>query len=265
MANIPIASLLFRRADIVPAPQELRLPLPLEKELNLIAEAGSAWNVLPLERLGLDLKNALRHRISLDLSGSTPSPVVAESGNTLIATEGGEIIWRLPSNNAGVFELRTPRTKVLIGHLDKQRVDLLGGVIVSVGETRGGWCTFALSLLEGDYFDHKPRRALLVATGYTENTDMGWKNTARSTVGTDWGKAPSLVEQISATLQLPKSGGRPLLYPLNASGQRKKPILPLENLPEFTFKLGAPNDTLWYEIDYPSVTPDSKFAPINSQ
>ena len=101
-----------------------------------------------------------------------------------------------------------------------RRIDLGHGVQVTVGETRSNWCTVSLTLLEGDSFDHNPRRALLVATGVTENTDMGWKDEARSTVGRDWGKPPSLVEPIAATVQIPRGAAMPVLYPLDDRGQR---------------------------------------------
>ena len=66
-----------------------------------------------------------------------------------------------------------------------------------VGQTRTGWCTLALAMLEGDV-GTAPARALLVATGTTENTGMGWKNAEKTTVGTDWGTDPSLVEGVPA-------------------------------------------------------------------
>ena len=41
MANLPVASLLFRRGDLVPAKQLLRVPLPPDKEIDLIARRGT--------------------------------------------------------------------------------------------------------------------------------------------------------------------------------------------------------------------------------
>ena len=79
-------------------------------------------------------------------------------------------------------------------------------------------------MLEGDSFDHNPRRALLVATGITENTDMGWQDESRSTVGRHWGKPPSLVESIAATIQIPRSAATPVVYPLDDRGQRGQGI-----------------------------------------
>ena len=72
MANVPVASLLFRRGDLRPAKQVLHVPLPPEKEIELIAQKGHAWGVLPVEQLGVDLKNAIVHRIALDVSGKSP-------------------------------------------------------------------------------------------------------------------------------------------------------------------------------------------------
>ena len=105
-----------------------------------------------------------------------------------------------------------------------QPIDLGHGVQVTVGQTRSNWCTVSLTLLEGDSFDRNPRRALLVATGITENTNMGWQDEARSTVGRDWGKPPSLVEPIAATVQIPRGAALPVLYPLDDRGQRGQGI-----------------------------------------
>ena len=106
-------------------------------------------------------------------------------------------------------------------------------------------------MLEGDSFDRNPRRALLVATGITENTDMGWKDETRSTVGRNWGKPPSLVESIAATIQIPRGAAMPVLYPLDDRGQRGQGI-PATAAGDGAaqFKIGPPHGTVWYEIDY---------------
>jgi hypothetical protein len=251
MANVPVASLLFRRGDLRPAKHSLYVPLPPEKEIELIAQKGSAWGVLPVDQLGLDLKNAAVHRIALDVSGKSPMPPVeplAKEGQT---SDTGELSWRLPGKNQGVLELRGVRTKVVIGHIDNQCIDLGHGVQVIIGRTRANWCTFSLTLLEGDSFDRNPRRALLVATGVTENTNMGWQDATRSTVGRDWGKPPSLVEPIPATVQIPRGAAVPAIYPLDDRGQRGQGIPTTAAGQSATqFQIGPPHGTVWYEIDY---------------
>lgn len=251
MANVPAASLLFRRADLRPAKQVLNVPLVAEKEIQMIAQKGHAWSVLRAEDLGLDLKNAIVHRIALDVSGKAPMPTVAPLANDEQTSDTGELRWRLPEKNRGVLELRAPKTKALIGHVDRQRIDLGHGVQVTVGQTNTNWCTVALTLLEGDSFDGNPRRALLVAAGITENTDMGWKDGARSTVGRDWGKPPSLVEPVSATIRIPRGAASPVIYPLDERGQRGKPIAATAaGDGAAQFQIGPPHAAVWYEIDY---------------
>lgn len=248
MANVPIASLLFRRADIAPARHAITIPLPAEKEIALIAQLGSAWNVLPTQQLGVDLKNALCRRIELDLSGKAPPVTVATPAE--LKSDTDEITWRLPTKNAGIFKACSPKTKLLIGHLDEQTVNLGHGVEISIGKTLGGWCTFALTLLDGEAFDHNPRRALLVVTGYTENTAMGWKDGQKNTVGENWGRAPSLVEPLAAIVRVPYDGVLPVIYPLDNCGQRGKPITATEEGASAEFQVGPPSETLWYEIEF---------------
>ena len=74
MANIPAASLLFRRGDLQPAKELLCVPLPPDREIALIAQKGRMWNVLPVDQLGVDVKNAILHRVALDVSGKSPCP-----------------------------------------------------------------------------------------------------------------------------------------------------------------------------------------------
>jgi hypothetical protein len=251
MANVPIASLLFRRGDLSPARQLLSVPLPPDKEIELVAKKGHAWSVLPAETLGLDLRNAVLHRVALDTSGRSPAPDAPAPATEQQSSDTGELCWRLPGKDQGVLELRGSRTKAVLGHVDNQRIDLGHGVRVSVDRTRTNWCSIALTLLEGDLFDRGPRRALLVATGITENTDMGWRDETRSTVGKNWGKPPSLVEPIAATIELPRNGPAMALYPLDERGQRG-PSMPVESVDgnRAKFRIGPPQAAIWYEIDY---------------
>jgi hypothetical protein len=251
MANVTIASLLFRRGDLHPGRQLLALPLTPEKEIELVSQKGHAWSVLPVASLGLDLKTAAMHRVALDVSGRSPAPTAAPPAKGQQVSDTGELCWRLPGKDQGVLELRGARTKAAIGHVDHKRIDLGHGVEVTVGRTRTNWCSVALTLLEGESFNDHPRRALLVAAGITENTDMGWRDEARNTVGRNWGKPPSLVEPIAAAIQVPRGARAPVLYPLDDRGQRGKGIpATLAGSDVAQFQIGPAHKTVWYEIDY---------------
>lgn len=255
MANVPVAALLFRRGDVAPARRLITPPLSADDEIARVAQSGGAWAVLAPDKLGLDLQFALRHRIALDLSGRSvlpdvPAPAAEDTfADGLWLADTDELAWRLPSPTQGLFEIRSPRARGFIGHADGQSLDLGEGVRVAVGATRTGWCTFMLTLLEGRTLTRAPRRALVVATGYTENSGMGWKNAAKNTVGKDWGVGPSLVEPIAATLTLPRAGSSPTLYPLDARGQRGTAVpFDAAGAAAARVRLGPPHRTLWYEI-----------------
>ena len=108
-------------------------------------------------------------------------------------------------------------------------------------------------MLEGDSFEHGPRRVLIVATGYTENTAMGWKDEEKTTVGTNWGRPPSLVEAVAATIRFSRRGEQaalPTVYALDDRGQRAKQLSPSAAGEKVEVEIGAPNGTLWYEIEF---------------
>ncbi|MFO1490367.1 MAG: carbohydrate binding domain-containing protein [Kiritimatiellia bacterium] len=245
MANAAAASLLFRRGDIPPAPRVRTIPLPAPVEIRHIAEAGRDWNVLPVDRLGVNLLASLEQRIALDIR-ATPSEPLLDSASGVCG-----ITWNHSPEGRGLFVFRGERSKGFVGTAGATPLDLGGGVRVVVGKTRTGWCTLALTRLEGD-LGTAPARALLVATGTTENTGMGWKNAEKTTVGTDWGSDPSLVEVVSAEITLPHSGSRPVVYPLDELGQRGPAVeAAAAGKNEAMVRIGPPHRTLCYEIVWP--------------
>jgi len=255
VANLPAAALLFRRGDVAAARGLVTSALPPETELARIALQGHAWSVLDLDRLGIDLGQAFEHRVALDLrpAATAVPPAASPAARTEWLADTGEIAWRLPEKGQGLFEVRAPRTKVLVGRSGGRTVDLGHGVLVTAGQTSLGWCTVALSLLEGESFDRRPRRALLTATAYTQNTGMEWKDETRTSVGTRWGVAPSLVEPVPATVVFASAAGPARLYPLDERGQRCGPAV--EAAAGGSLAIGPPHRTLWYEVEFGPLAP----------
>jgi len=251
MANLPAAALLFRRGDVATARERVTATLPPETELTCIARHDRSWSVLDLNRLGVDLGLAFEHRVALDLSSvSTASHSTTSAlARTEWLADTGELAWRLQENGQGLFEVRAPRTKLLVGRSCGRTVNLGHGVRVTAGQTSLGWCTISLSLLEGESFDRKPQRALLTATAYTQNTGMEWKDDTRTSVGTRWGNAPSLVEPVAATVSFASAAGPVRLYPLDERGQRCGPAVEAA-AGGSSLAIGPPHRTLWYEIEF---------------
>jgi hypothetical protein len=120
-------------------------------------------------------------------------------------------------------------------------------VAITPGETLQDWCTMCLSLVEGDSFTTSGR-ALLVATGYTQNTDMCWKDSEHTSVGRRWGKAPSRVEVVHARLSLPAPPDRLEVWALNERGQRTSRITVRTHSDGGSLiEIGSAH-TLWYEL-----------------
>lgn len=78
---------------------------------------------------------------------------------------------------------------------------------------------------------------------------MGWKNAARSTVGRDWGRAPTRVEGIPARLRVPRPAAEVRAWALDGRGARRAELPVRPAGPEGAWiELGSGWETLWYEV-----------------
>jgi hypothetical protein len=250
MANLPAAMALFMRGDIAPAKEEIAAPFSPETERNVIRRTGHAWRLADAGLLGLPAYAALEHRVGLDLAAPPQqkfSPIQPAEQPKRFVSDNGELTWDLTLPDKGVVLMNGRRSRAVIGFGDGRDFQL-GDVGLQMGRTRQGWATVALTLMEGNSFAG-PCRILVAATGYVENTDMGWKSAKKNTVGSDWGKAPSLVEVIPAAITLPAPADKVSLWALDERGQRaaKLPVEPHGS--QAVFRIGPPSATLWYEAE----------------
>jgi len=161
MASLLSAAALFRRGDVLPAREQIVVPLDPERELDLLRRAHP-WTLVDARHLGVKPELALVHRVALK---------VCRRRSVITATE------------------------------------------------------------------LQPGRWLITALGYAENTGMGWTDATKTSVGRNWGKAPSLVEGVSARLTFP---GKFELWALDERGQRREKLPGTEIGPQFK--------TIWYEV-----------------
>jgi len=133
--------------------------------------------------------------------------------------------------------------------------------VIEPGQTmQDGWCAITVTTMEGNLPTRpllrilRPVRLLITATGYAENTDMGWKEVPgyppKSSCGRNWGKPPSLVEGIQATITLPLPAKRVQAWALDERGQRKSQI-PVTADPSgnAVIRINPQWQTLWYEVE----------------
>ncbi len=151
------------------------------------------------------------------------------------------------SNCSSRLISRTPRPKAFIGYV-KQRAFDLDGVRIAPETTLQNWCAITLTAMDGVSFA-TPGHILITAAGYVENTGMGWKNAEKSTVGRDWGQAPTLVEGIRATIALPVTANRVRAWSLDERGQRLGEIAVRDSNGTADIEIDGKYGTLWYEVE----------------
>ena len=258
MVNNLLAAALFRRGDVSPAIREFAMAFPPETEASLAATRGGAWSIADGSHLGVPASLALASRLSLragaDAAGLTAAPA-APSGS-VIESDTKELRWDSSLANRGAVTVNTPRTKALIGFTASRLFDL-GGVVIAPGETRQDWSTIGVTLLEGDSFDGAGEaRGLIIATGENANTGMVWKDASRTSVGSRWGSAPSLVEVVRASITLPVAARRLEAWVLNERGERGEALAVEEVDGKAQVSIGRNGATLWYELRINAESPN---------
>ena len=219
MATFPAAAALFLRGDVAtPGPAAVARP-KAEEIVEVVRRSGPSTRA---DAFGLPRGAALRVPVALGLDGPAPTTGAEE----IDRLEGVEAAWRWISDDnlrLGVVRVDTPRSKALITHRAGSSLSyLFGDVHVNPGKTRDDWAVVTLTALDGPDF-HSPGRILITATGDAENTGMTWTSAEHNSVAPGWGRSPSLVEGISATVTIPVAASRVRAWPLDPRGQAASP------------------------------------------
>ncbi|HQF38976.1 MAG TPA: carbohydrate binding domain-containing protein [Opitutaceae bacterium] len=261
MANNLLAAALFRRGDVAPALNEYTMALTPEAGVAIAAEQGRAWSVGDGAHLGVPGSLALVSRLSLDIGADATglaAPPAAPTGSVKVS-DTGELRWDNSLPAQGVVTVDTARTKAVVGHVGSRTWDL-GGVTIAPGATRQDWCTIGLTVLDGGAIGGGAgARGVVVTTGDLANTGMAWKDSTRTSVGANWGAAPTLIEVIPATVTLPVSPARVSAWALDARGQRTTAVAVGNSGGKAQLSLGQNGATVWYEfqiaaVEAPSIT-----------
>lgn len=247
MATLPAAAALFLRGDVQPARQCVTVPLSSEQEADLLRTART-WSLVDGGNAGIPREAALIHRVAIVPDGAKPPRDALQPGGLTTAgnhfvSDTGELIWDVREKNRGVVTVNTPRSKAVIGFGGGKRFELGEFILEPAEGMQNGWSAITLTALDGAA--KLPRRWLLTATGYAENTGMGWKNAEKSSVGRAWGQAPSLVEGVAAKLTV-TDGKLVDCWALDERGQRREK---LNSEKTGSVSIGPRWRTLWYELE----------------
>lgn len=261
MVTLIPAVAIFVRGDVLPARKKVVVRLDIQREIDELRHSY-AWGLVHAGTLGVSREIALIHRIAIATEGMrmpkdaiAPEHVKVEGSR--FVSDTGQLVWDLGDPKRGVVTIDAPRSKAVIGFGGDKRF-VLGKIVVEPLMTmQDGWGVITLTAIDGD-FDRlrkgtKKLRAVITATGYAENADMGWKDVSgyppKSSVGRNWGRSPSLVEGVGARITLPVSPKLVEAWALDERGRRKEKLPVQADRDGNAFIVIGPQwQTIWYEV-----------------
>jgi len=155
--------------------------------------------------------------------------------------------WDLSQTGKGMVTVDTARTKAMVGFTDSRPVEL-GGLTFRPGTTQLGWCTLGATLVRGEVFTNDCT-ALLIASGWWENTAQIWTDTNKTSVANNWGHAPVLTEVVPFTFTLPVGTNYVRVWSLDEHGQRKAALPLTGDSSSTTLTVTTNANSIWYELD----------------
>jgi hypothetical protein len=157
-------------------------------------------------------------------------------------SSGSQVAW---DESAAIYTVNAPAAKVVVGRC-AGKVTRLGDVEFDVQSNERNFAVLTLNAADGRPIAQSAR-LLLVAAGNVENTGMGW-NAEHTSVGTRWGKAPTICEGIAAKITLSTGMKTPKVFALDGSGARISRLRATFADGKLQFEIGPKLKTLWFEI-----------------
>ncbi len=248
---LPVGAVMFRMGAVKPGEKIIQLNIP---EKAVVEELVTTDQRLRLhgsnmedvwEKAGAPDAITLMHPIEVKFGGDEiklSEKVVAPDGPWV--SETGELTWDNRDSTEAVFTVNAPAAKAAIGYIGGKEI-VLDKVTIAMDTTPYNWASIAMASLDGKPLEESSI-VLLVAGGRAENTDMGW-NEEKTSVGRDWGKAPTLVEGVPADIRL--SDMDPfVMYKLDSAGNQVEEIPVFNQQGHQLIKIGARHETLWYVL-----------------
>ena len=262
MAHFIACATMFLRTDVKESNNEYVLNMPRKdyeadwiRRLNNRVSDKLIW----ASDTTFLLEHRMMHRFATDYKATEHKAFQLEEIGPVQMSDGGEIEWNHEIPDQSMFIVRTDNTKVFSGFPAGRTIDWGDGISFTVGETKLGWTTMSLVSRKANGFAGKGT-ALLVATGYTKQTDQKFtvepdpKNPSKpSTVihsrNEDWGHGPMLTEGIPATVKLASKARKTRCWALNERGKRMKRVK-VQKAEDgcAQIEIGPKYKTVWYEI-----------------
>lgn len=242
LATLPLLQNLFVRGDVATPQIRSKVGVSTEAALETTRLGGPVFSG---EAFGLSREAFFHHPVSVSVDGKGELAHWEEKGRM---TDDGSLLWvTRPEQQNGYVLVNTEKTKGIIGSAAGRRFGF-DTIAITPGQTRSGSAVILMTEMEPSkgFWKPTPRRFLISATADTQNAGMRWHTP--TSVGRDWGHAPSLVEGVRAVIEFRREKDRatPRVWALDSKGQRKEEIPLHDN----ALEIGPQYQTLWYEVEW---------------
>jgi hypothetical protein len=246
---VPAGAVMFRMGEVKAGEHYVQLGLPKESVVSELIKTGETLRLhgtnmnLIWDAAGSTDALAVMHPISVN----TKSKELKLSENVATpsepwVSETGELEWDNRDSVNAVFKINAPAARAAIGYIGGKNIDL-GTVSIQMDTTKYNWATITLTALDGKPIEESSR-VLLVAAGRVENTDWKWDEKF-TTLGGDWGKAPTRAEGIPAKLIF-RDMDKFSVHSLDPAGNQVTELKVSKKGGAQVINIGARYKTLWY-------------------
>ena len=254
LAHFPACAAIYLRGDVKESATRLVANLPYAEYFDRLVKGRHVSQGIAQASDGkMPAELGLVHHVAVDVTGKTPATEKIPAPGKVIVSDTGELTWNCEIPNAGVWTVNAPNTKLFTG-FPKGRAFDLGGVKISVGETKLGWATISLTSHDATGFGEKGRaaRILLAATGLSHNGGAKFTDHGDGTISCrdeDWGHGKTVNEGIPATITLPAPAARTICRALDERGEPKVDVPVTADVDgHAAVAIGPAFRTVWYEI-----------------
>ena len=235
LALLPAAALMFRRGDVEALPSTAVLKIPEPEVAELTADNVSmqdAW-----KKAGVAAKDLMTHRLKVQFVSD-----IKKLGAEVLKESPSPIAW---DTGQGIYSVDAPAAKAVIGGCTGKTTTLCD-VQFDVKANPRNFAVLTLNAVDGRPVAQSGR-LLLTAVGNVENTGMGW-NADHTSVGAQWGHAPTICEGIGAKVAIATSAKAVKVYVLGGGGARAGEVPASVGGGKVSFEIGPKYKTVWYEV-----------------
>ncbi len=198
---------------------------------------------------GSDMFRVLTRNSSLtrqDLLTKRVTNAMYETGTITIPTDPNRttINWQIGSDGNGIYSVTGKSARVYTGHKEK----FLSASNNTIEVNEPNYVTMTITSLEPAYTASplpQKRKFLITAVGRCENNGMIF-SPDRTTVGTNWGYSPVLIEPVRGKIRIPFMGLK--CYALNPDGTIKMTVPTSIENGQTIIEMSPAYQTMWYLV-----------------